>query len=129
MRTALFAIGLLSASPLLAQDFVCPASPQSASADWQAFPIATSQPPSRAQAERIELYGGDPRLGARAIADDASGQVGVAPLTWTLAGQPLFMVCIYAGSERRLMRALPAGLSHCRANNEFEDLHLQLECR
>jgi len=129
MRALLFAACLLPADPLLAQDFACPASPQLASAEWQPFPVGDATPSSREQAERIELYNGDPRLGATAIADDSSEQIGVAPVAWTLSGQPLFMVCAYPGTERRLLRSLPAGLSHCRANNEFEDMHLQLECR
>lgn len=129
MRMAILTACLLSTSPLLAQDFICPKTPQAADADWQAYPSATSTRPSREQAERIELYAGDPRLGATAIPDDSSKQLGVAPLAWTLAGQPLYVACLYAGTDQRLIRALPEGLSFCLANNEFEDQHLQLECR
>lgn len=129
MRALLFSACLLSTMPLLAQDFACPASPQAAGAGWHAFPAGYADPPTREQAERIELYDGDPRQGATSIPDDHSGQIGVAPVAWTLAGQPLFMVCTYTGIEQRMLRSLPAGLTHCQANNEFEDMRLLLECR
>lgn len=126
MKTLLFAASLLPATPLLAQDFVCPASSQTASAEWQQFQPSTSA----AQPTSIELYQGDPRQGAALIADDSSQKIGVAPLAWTLDGQPhLHMACIYGKNQPRLVRPLPAGLSYCLANNEFEDQHLQLECR
>lgn len=129
MRTALFTLSLVAVSPLMAQDFACPSATQTAGSEWQAYPNTITPPASGEQAERVELYADHPRLGGAPIADDSSEQIGVAPVTWTLAGQPLFMACIYTGSPQRLIRALPPGLSHCRANNEFEDQHLQLECR
>lgn len=129
MKYPLLALCLLAPSTLQAQVFVCPLTEQAAGADWQRF---TPDTPATDGGWRsiIELYAGDPKQGATLIESDSVNEIGVAPLDWTLSGQPsLHMACTFVGSELRLVHPLPAGLSYCVADNEFEDLHAQLECR
>ncbi|MDG9928457.1 MULTISPECIES: STY0301 family protein [unclassified Pseudomonas] len=128
MKYPLLALCLLATSTLQAQVFVCPQAPKAAGADWQHF---TPDTPATGGGWRsiIELYAGDPRQGAALIESDSVNEIGVAPLDWTLSGQPPYMACTFADNELRLVRPLPAGLGYCVADNEFEDLHAQLECR
>lgn len=128
MKYPLLALCLLATSTLQAQVFVCPQAPQAAGADWQRFTPDTPAPDGGWRSI-IELYAGDPRQGAALIESDSVNEIGVAPLDWTLSGQPPYMACTFADNELRLVRPLPAGLSYCVADNEFEDLHAQLECR
>lgn len=127
MKSLLFTVALLPVPPVFAQDFICPATPGSASTQWHSF--GTDERASSVRNEGVELYAGAPQNGGQRVADDNAENIGVAPLTWTLHGRPLHMVCTYAGTPLRLSRPLPAGLTTCLANNEFEDQHVQLECR
>lgn len=114
----------------------CPDSAEQAVDGWSHWqgeePVADELTPVVA-ASRIELYAGHPAEGGQPIADDFAEAVGVAPVQWSLSAtgseDGLHLVCSYHASAWRQVRALPAGLSFCSADNQFEDAHLQLDCR
>lgn len=114
----------------------CPDSAEQALEGWTRW--QGEQPPADdltpvVAASRIELYSGHPDAGGTPIADDFAEAIGLAPLQWSLQtsshGEGLHMVCSYHASAQRQVRALPTGLSFCSADNQFEDAHLQLDCR